>query len=412
MSVDTIASTNKPFVDGSHRSCDPATTLARVTPLFERIGITRVANITGLDRVQIPVVAVYRPNARSVAVSQGKGLTLDAARASGVMEAIEVWHAEHCDLVLRQGTIVEMQARHLACDVSRLPQSAGAPLTQAEGQLLWTEGVSLFEDGALWCPLTVVDADYRWQQDRPGDRFLRSTNGLASGNHWLEAVCHGLGEVIERDAVSVWRARARRLGNPEGRIDATSVDDPACRMLLDYYAQANIDVGIWDVTSDVGIPAFFVLIMDQATENGMVLARPANGKGCHTAKAIALSRALTEAAQTRLTYISGARDDLADDDYKTAAQRDNVRQCRALLDSPSPSPRIDYRELKDCRSPDFETDLTQMLSALSDIGIEQAVAIDLAPDTPEVSVARVVVPGLEGPDEHPAYLPGPRALSA
>lgn len=412
MNARATVTNDKPFVDGSHRSCDPAVTLARVEPLLDRVGITRVANITGLDRVHIPVVAVYRPNARSIAVSQGKGLTLDAARASGVMEAIEVWHAEHCDLTLRQGTIDEMQIRHPVCDVKRLPRSSAGHHAHVDGRHLWAEGVNLFDDARLWCPLAVIDADYRWQPDSPSDGFLRSTNGLASGNHWLEAVCHGLGEVIERDAVSVWRARARRFGIPEGRIDPTSVDDPACRNLLDRYAAASIDVGIWDVTSDVGIPAFFVLIMDQVNADSTVMARPANGKGCHTAKAIALSRALTEAAQTRLTYISGARDDLADEDYDTAAQRENVRQCRALLDAPSPPPAMDFGELPDWRSPDFATDLSRILSALREIGIEQAIAIDLAPDSPEVSVARIVVPGLEGPDEHPACLPGPRALSA
>ena len=58
------------------------------------MGITRIANITGLDRLGIPVVMVCRPNSRSIAVSQGKGLTLDAAKASGLMESVETFHAE------------------------------------------------------------------------------------------------------------------------------------------------------------------------------------------------------------------------------------------------------------------------------------------------------------------------------
>src|SRR5882724_3967893 len=79
---------------GTHRTVSPAETLARVTPLLPAMGITRVANVTGLDRIGVPVAMVYRPNARSIAVSPGKGLTLDAARCSGVMESIEGWHAE------------------------------------------------------------------------------------------------------------------------------------------------------------------------------------------------------------------------------------------------------------------------------------------------------------------------------
>src|SRR5580765_5231252 len=84
----------KLYFRGTHRTCTPQETLARMRPLLPGMGITRIANVTGLDRTGIPVVMVSRPNARSVTVSQGKGVTLDAAKASGIMEALEVWHAE------------------------------------------------------------------------------------------------------------------------------------------------------------------------------------------------------------------------------------------------------------------------------------------------------------------------------
>lgn len=80
-------------------------TLARVKPLFPLFGITRVANVTGLDTIGIPVVMVNRPNSRGLAVSQGKGVTLAAAKASAVMESIESWHAERAShLSLRIGS--------------------------------------------------------------------------------------------------------------------------------------------------------------------------------------------------------------------------------------------------------------------------------------------------------------------
>ena len=66
------------------------------------MGITRVAVLTGLDVIGIPVAAAVRPNSRSVAVHQGKGVTLDAAKASAVMEAVECFHAENIALPLRR----------------------------------------------------------------------------------------------------------------------------------------------------------------------------------------------------------------------------------------------------------------------------------------------------------------------
>ena len=404
----------KRFLDGTHRSRDPGETLRRVAPLMNRCGITRVANLTGLDRVGIPVVAAYRPNARSIAVSQGKGLSLAAARASGVLEAIEVWHAERCNLPLRRASATELAASAAVCDLAGLPRAStgsGEP-DEPTARRLWVEGRDLVDGSSRWCPLEVVDADYTRHAPGNGSPFLRSTNGLASGNGWSEAVSHALCELIERDAVSVWRARSRRTGVTDGRVDLSSVDDPACRTLLSRYAAVGIDVGVWSVSGDVGIPAFFALIVDAEAPGALEAARPANGKGCHPSKAIALSRALTEAAQSRLTYISGARDDLDDSDYDAALQRDNVRRCRALIGAAPPAPPLDYRALPECPAASFPDDVARLLEALRGVGIEQAIAIDLAADTPEMAVVRVLVPGLEGPDEHPACVPGERALSA
>ena len=77
-------STTKAYLRGTHRQRPPAETVARVRQLMPVMGITRVANVTGLDFVGVPVVMVTRPNSRSLAVSQGKGLDLDTAKASGL----------------------------------------------------------------------------------------------------------------------------------------------------------------------------------------------------------------------------------------------------------------------------------------------------------------------------------------
>ena len=72
---------------GTHRLVAPNATLERVRPFMAVMGITRVANVTGLDTIGIPVVMVVRPNSRSLAVSQGKGLNLgrgESLRAHGI----------------------------------------------------------------------------------------------------------------------------------------------------------------------------------------------------------------------------------------------------------------------------------------------------------------------------------------
>ncbi len=120
------AETAKRYLLGTHRSHAPEETLARLRPLLPSMGITRIANVTGLDRTGIPVVTACRPNARSVSVSQGKGLSLDAARASAVMEAVEGWHGEHIVKPLKLASLAEMRREHAVVDVTQLPMAAGS----------------------------------------------------------------------------------------------------------------------------------------------------------------------------------------------------------------------------------------------------------------------------------------------
>src|SRR5262245_52563932 len=78
------APVRKRFRSGTHRLFTPEETMDRAYGLIRAMGITRIACVTGLDVLGIPVVTVTRPNARSMSVFYGKGCTLAAAKASGL----------------------------------------------------------------------------------------------------------------------------------------------------------------------------------------------------------------------------------------------------------------------------------------------------------------------------------------
>ncbi|KYF86628.1 hypothetical protein BE20_00300 [Sorangium cellulosum] len=99
----------KGYLAGTHRQVPPEETLRRVRRLMPVMGITRIANVTGLDNIGIPVVMVCRPNSRSLSVSQGKGLDLPTAQASGLMESVEAYHAERIDLPLKLASYEELR---------------------------------------------------------------------------------------------------------------------------------------------------------------------------------------------------------------------------------------------------------------------------------------------------------------
>ncbi len=59
--ADHEARAYKSYREGTHRTVSPTETLARAGRFMPDLGITRIANVTGLDRIGIPVVMVCRP---------------------------------------------------------------------------------------------------------------------------------------------------------------------------------------------------------------------------------------------------------------------------------------------------------------------------------------------------------------
>ena len=399
----------KPYRAGTHRFRAPAETLAIVAPHLSAMGITRVANITGLDRVGLPVVAVYRPNARSVAVSQGKGIDLPAAKASGVMEAIESHHAEHPDLPLRLATETELRARgQPVTDTAGLPRLSVGRYDRHK-PILWCEGEDLMAGGApLSVPFEMTHTNYTRPLPAGSGSFQMSSNGLASGNHPLEAISHGLCEVIERDALALWALRGGTESD-HGRIDLDSVDDPAARGLLGRLDAAGLAVGVWDITTDIALPVFVCALADrEAGAFGQVYS--SHGSGCHLAREIALARALTEAAQTRLTYIAGTRDDAHRELFETARNPDRVAAVRARLAGPTPADRRPYGTVPTHEAPDFQSDVAWIVSRLAAVGIAQVAVVRFPSRIDGIAVVRVIVPGLEGLHDAPGYVRGDRAV--
>lgn len=392
----------KTYRRGTHRTLNPAATVARLRPLLPVLGITRVANVTGLDTTGVPVVMVCRPLARSVAVFQGKGLDLEAARASGLMEAVETWHAEHIDQPLRYGSYEELRYRYPLADPARLPLSIDCRFHGAE-RLLWIEAALWGESGSRWLPYELVHTDYTLPALPGSGCFAATSNGLASGNHLLEAVTHGLCEVIERDATTLWKLASATQQDAAG-VALDSIDDPICRGLLDCFARAELRVGLWETTTDIAVAAFVCVLLDDRDT-----AQPAVGAGCHPAREVALARALTEAAQVRAGYIAGARDDLPLADYDPAQCRQQQQQVRHLLDTRQ-SVR-DFNRVPSWQAAQFTDDLAELRQRLRQAGHEQVLVVNLTRPELQIPVVRVVVPGLEGHYEAPGcdYVPGARA---
>lgn len=383
-------SVGKRYRAGTHRSRPAEETVEWITRVAPALGITRVANVTGLDSIGIPVVTVCRPNARSLSVSQGKGLTLDAARASALMEAVELFHAERIDAPLRFASCDELRLQHQVVDVTRLPRPAGSPYHD-HLRILWIEAADLISSRSVWIPLELIHLDCTRPSPPGSGSFRSSSNGLASGNDHWEAAIHAICEVLERDALSRFTALPSGLQD-DRRVRLETIDDPDCRGLLARYQAAGVSVAVWDMTGATGVPAFLAGIAVGAGSSPTG-PRQYTGMGCHPDRTIALSRALTEAAQARLTMISGSRDDAVRQLYTLAADPDRGAGQRDWFERALPS--REFADVPTWQSDDLAEDGRWLLERMPAGGFDQVLGVDLTIPGLDIPVVYVCVPGAE-----------------
>lgn len=382
----------KRLADGTHRARTLAATWRAFSPLAAHAGITRLADLTGLDTLGIPVYAAIRPLGRSLSTQQGKGTTPLAAKISALMEALETFSAEDIHLPRTRGSYRGLAARRTLVDVRRLARARRRLALDAPWT--WLPATTLADGAPILVPYDAVTLDTTF---RTPPVFDITSNGLASGNVRVEAIVHGLCEVIERDAEARWR----RTGE-DRRLVLDTIDDPAVRALIDRVVAAGARVALWDLTDPVlAVPVIGCAIVEDPREPAWRPLGVYQGFGAHLSPAIAIARALTEAAQTRLTYIAGARDDFFPIDYARATDPELHAHVWAQLASPCDEPVV-FADLPDAATADLADDLAALRAALvrwsdatSRRGGEPVVAIvDLDHPRLGVPVVKVIVPGL------------------
>tara|TARA_R110002020_G_scaffold475558_1_gene710902 strand:- start:13689 stop:14861 length:1173 start_codon:yes stop_codon:yes gene_type:complete len=381
----------------SDRICPAEETLERVTPLIVAHGITRLARITGLDRIGIPVWNAIRPNARSIAIHQGKGIRDIDAKVSATMEALERAIAEDPSLPIRETSMANLNAEGARSEALGGLIGAGRSPLQPHDVLGWVEGYDLASDQAIWVPEDAVRLD----RTHP-TRFWQASDGLASGNTEEEATFHALLERIERDAETLWQLEpvGKRIATA---IDPRSFDDPVVSQLIDRIETAAFRLKLFDITSDLGVPAFSALLAP-AEGTPLRYIDVTNGSGCHPIPVRAAIRAITEAVQSRLTLISGARDDVPPECYGWPAHADAPMELAAYA-----GPWSD----KDFVPGDLSIAdmLHRLLATLARGKIGPVIKVRLNPGDNRMAVVKLLVPKLENPKGERRSAFGARALA-
>lgn len=375
--------TPKRYFFDTHRALTPEETLGEVEKLEERVGITAIEDITGLDNLGIPIYYARRPGAEAGAVSMhtGKGLTGVQARVSVVMETIERYSAEIKDDDRANFLLESHDNGGEKVDPSSLILSTLSTFGPGS-KLEWCEGYDLLSKEEVLVPVNAVFHPY---VSNRGERLFRSdSNGIASGNNLEEAIFHGITEVIERDALS-----SVELKKDAGKRIEIGEADGLLFELKERFESAGAMPHFWYIPSDTGFTTV-ALALDDASKRATLLVY---GAGTHSDPRIAAIRAITEAAQSRLMQIECERRDamkaaLARTVSYEVIKKRNKHWFEAKGNGMEPD------ELPYLATDTIDGDITTALEQLRRI-VSRVIVVDLTREEIGIPVVRVIIPGFE-----------------
>lgn len=389
----------------SLRSRDPRETLAHARRVMGRRGVTRVTDITPLDRLGLPVFAGVRPRAQLVGVHAGKGLEPVDAAVGAAMEAIEMavaepdatpWQVQWSSL-REWGRDMARWARPV--DLAPVLGWAGdvdAPMACVACEVLGTASDHvLLPADLVFLPCTQAHASpFHW-----------SGTGLASGNDVDEATLHALLEVLERDALAMDAPVHRSAWVEPGSLPRW------LRLRAARWARAGVELAVRQLWSPTGLPCYEAWLHEPASESVDL----AGGSGLHPDAELALTRAVCEAAQSRLTSIHGGREDvsLAFAKYRQRPRwkpSPAERALQARLFRREPAVRWEPRPALGAGATGLDQVLHDVCTRLAAAGLGPVFRYRFdAPDLDGLQVVKVVVAGCEEQEAEPVRM-GPRLL--
>ena len=258
-----------------------------------RAGVSRIADITALDCIGLPVAQAIRPFSRNYVVSQGKGQDRTAARISAVMESLEFFLGEL--IGIDETASLRRLGDTLGYDAGRLPLLRAL---DEEEPLLWTACEDLATGREALLPFDMVSLDFTRETHAP---FRNTSNGYGGGATSEAAIQHALFELIERHSLST--GEPVRLFIDRGLRDL--IGEP-----MQAAERAGLKMGVYAYEADVQVPVIKVLLHEPSTGVAYV------GAAAHTDFMTCARKAVHEAFQSRLMHISGSRDDVSERGYQ------------------------------------------------------------------------------------------------
>lgn len=394
-------------------------TLKKVNQLVKQIGITRVADITDMDRLRIPNYSAVLPGTEDyIWVYSGKGPTKNHAKASVIMESIERFSSlpANYEGKILTGKYKELSKSYDVLKYDEVIEPLSFQLTD-EMNMDYCIGYDLINQKDILIPSSLAIFRYNPNPPSINPYSFFHTNGLASGNVMEEAICHALCEVIERDAVSIAEFSSSafqyhllktiengflnngiRIRSLESKnfiddntvysdIDLNGLDYPPVKKIVREFHKCQISLKVKDITTEIGIPTFIASSVEWVNHDYGYLVE---GHGTHPDSRIALMRAITEVSQSRAANIQGSRDDLRKMKYDP--QNSDENKSWQFMASPK---KKAFTEVNSFYNDDILDDIKLILGNLKNKGFKNAIVVNLTNSRLQVPVVRIIVPGLE-----------------
>ncbi len=378
------------YFNGTHRVKNPSETIENFEDKLRVAGITRITNITDLDRIGVPVFSAIRPTAQegSVSIYAGKGIGESQAKASAMMEGFERYSAEkqskdNEDILI--GTFNDM-SNPIELESLILPKSVNINYLK-EVKLEWTKMIDIVSEEEYDVPVNLIFHPYI-PKNNDVEAFVKgNTNGLASGNVLEEAVLHGIFEVVERDAWSIFEITKKN----KKEIDLNNIENDSINDILDKFERESVDINLLDITADIGIPTVAASSDDTILKDAALLTL---GVGTHLNPDIAVLRALTEVAQSRATQIHGTREDTARADFMRKAGYERMKKINRHYFENNDN-LIKLSDIENNSTVSIKKDIDTCIEKLNDVGLDKVLFKDLSREEIGVNVVRVIIPNAE-----------------
>ena len=375
------------YFKGTHRVIAPKRTIEINEDKLKTAGITRIADITDLDRIGLPIYTAIRPTAEEggVSIYGGKGITKDHAKASAMMEGFERYSAERQDsdesIISNLNDIdnnIDPKSLNLPKDLERVDIN--------DWDLEWSIARDIISEKDYYIPTNAVYHPYN-PKDNAKTLFKSNTNGLASGNILEEAILHGMFEVIERDAWSIFELTHKNYS----QIDLDSIESDVINEIIEKFESEGIKIKLMDFTADINIPTIAASADDTVTKDAGLLTL---GMGTHLDPEVAILRALTEVAQSRATQINGAREDTVRADFAREAGYERMKRINKYYFKQEDE-QISLSDIENKSTHSITEDIEIVKNELMANDIEKILYVDLTRPEIDVSVVRVIIPEME-----------------